>query len=56
MSTNEINTLGRGAETYNLHLSCAFFAKVDYFRFAPRIANTLVRALAHEAEPRRVTA
>jgi hypothetical protein len=40
MSTNEINSLGRGVETYNLHLSCAFFVKVDNFRFAPRIANT----------------
>src|SRR5467141_2266496 len=34
MSTNEINSLGRGVETYNLHSSCAFFVKVDYFRFA----------------------
>jgi len=30
MSTNEINSLGRGVETYNLHSSCAFFVNVDY--------------------------
>jgi hypothetical protein len=30
MSTNEINSLGRGVETYNLNLSCAFFVKADY--------------------------
>jgi hypothetical protein len=40
MSTHEINSLGRGVETYNLHSSCAFFVKVDYFRFARELPNT----------------
>src|SRR5437773_1427359 len=37
MSTNEINSMGRGVETYDLHSSCAFFVKVDYFRFASEL-------------------
>jgi hypothetical protein len=44
MSTNEINSLGRGVETYNLQSSCAFFVKVDYFRFARELPIHRVRA------------
>jgi hypothetical protein len=48
MSTNEINSVGRGVETYNLHSSCAFFVKADYL---PANCQYAVLALAHEAGP-----
>ena len=44
MSTNEINSLGRGVETYNLHSSRAFFVNVDYFRFVRELPIRRVRA------------
>jgi hypothetical protein len=50
MSTNEINSLGRGVETYNLHSSCVFFVKWITSDL-PANCQYAVRALAHEAGP-----
>jgi hypothetical protein len=48
--------VGRGVEIYNLHSRCALSAKVWITSDLPANCQYPVRALAHEAETRRVTA